>query len=165
MTMVTLAARWAEVGEDADTIETRLRREYIPNCRIYFLVATLEYLAKGGRIGAAAALLGSVLQIKPILVMNDGRVDQFERERTYRRALARLKEMTIQDIPTYLAEHVTVMHAAVPDQAAALAEFLRHHFNLAQVPVVDIPPAIVTHAGPGVLCIGFFMDHHQPSTL
>jgi DegV family protein with EDD domain len=164
MTMVTLAARWAEAGEDADTIETRLRQDFIPNCRIYFLVATLEYLAKGGRIGAAAALLGSVLQIKPILVMNDGRVDQFERERTHRRALARLKEMAVHDIPAQLAEHVTVMHAAVPDQAAALAEFLRQHFNLTRVTVVDIPPAIVTHAGPGVLCIGFFLDHNRPLT-
>ena len=164
MTMVTLAAGWAEAGEDADTIETRLRQEFILNCRIYFLVATLEFLAKGGRIGGAAALLGSVLQIKPILVMNDGKVDQFERERTHRRALVRLKELILQDMPPHLAEHVSVMHAGVPDQAAELAEFLRQQFNLEKVPVVDIPPAIVTHAGPGVLCAGFFMDQNQPST-
>jgi DegV family protein with EDD domain len=160
MTLVILAAQWAEAGEDADTIEARLREEFIPNGRIYFLVATLEFLAKGGRIGGAAALLGSVLQIKPILIMKDGRVDQFERERTHRRALARLKELAIQDIPPHVAKHISVMHAAVPDQAAALAAFLSEHFDVGQIPVVNIPPAIVTHAGPGVLCIGFFVDNN-----
>ncbi len=158
MTMVELAAGWAQAGDDADTIEARLRDTFIPNCRIYFLVATLEYLAKGGRIGGAAALLGSVLQIKPILMMKDGHVDQFERERTHRRALARLKEMLLGDISPHYAPHTSIMHASAAEQAQALAEFLCQHYNLPEIPVVDIPPAIVTHAGPGVLCVGFFID-------
>jgi DegV family protein with EDD domain len=62
-TMVRLAAGWASDGVDADTIQARLRQVYVPGARTYLLVSTLEYLARGGRIGGAWALLGSILQI------------------------------------------------------------------------------------------------------
>ena len=153
--MVQLAAEWACAGSDVDTIETRIR-QMIPGCRIYFLVATLEYLAKGGRIGGAAALLGSVLQIKPILQLHDGKVDQFERERTHKRALARLIEIVIENYPKNNDGYLTVMHASVPDQALALAAELGNQLGLTDVPIYDVPPAIVTHGGPGILGAGFF---------
>jgi DegV family protein with EDD domain len=153
--MVLLAAEWASAGLDADTIEARLH-QMIPCCRIYFLVATLDYLAKGGRIGGAAALLGSVLQIKPILQLHDGRVDQFERERTHKRALARLIEIVCEQYPKDGNGYLTVMHASVPDQALALAADLGSRLGVKDVPIYDVPPAIVTHGGPGILGAGFF---------
>lgn len=156
-TMVTLAAEWAEAGDDADTIEARLR-ELIPRCRLYFLVATLEYLAKGGRIGGAAALLGSVLRVKPILTFQDGQVNQFERERTQKRAVARLKELVLEQIPRDGSGHLSVMHGGVPDQGQALADDLGAQLGLSQIPILDIPPAITTHAGPGILGVGFFVN-------
>jgi DegV family protein with EDD domain len=156
-TMVTLAAEWAEAGQDADTIESHIR-ELIPRCRLYFLVATLEYLAKGGRIGGAAALLGNVLQVKPILTFQYGQVNQFERERTHKRALARLKELVLEEIPRDGTGHLSVLHAAVPDQGQALADDLRTQLGLSHVPILDIPPAITTHAGPGILGAGFFVS-------
>ncbi len=156
-TMATLAAEWAEAGHDADTIEARLH-DLIPRCRIYFLVATLEYLARGGRIGGAAALLGSVLQIKPILTFRNGRVDQFERERTQKRALARLKELVLEQIPRDGGGHLSVMHAGVPEQGQALADDLAAELGLSHVPILEVPPAITTHAGPGVLGVGFFVS-------
>lgn len=156
-TMVALAAEWAEAGEDADTIEARLHG-LIPRCRIYFLVATLEYLAKGGRIGGAAALLGSVLQVKPILTFQDGRVNQFERERTHRRALARLKQLVLEQIARDGSGHLSVMHAGVPDQGQALADDLGAQLGLTHVPILDVPPAITTHGGPGILGVGFFVS-------
>jgi len=155
-TMVMLAAEWAEAGDDADTIEERLR-DLMSRCRLYFLVATLEYLAKGGRIGGAAALLGSVLQVKPILIFRDGQVNQFERERTQKRAVARLKELVLEQIPRD-GHHLTVMHADVPDQGQALADDLGAQLGLSNVPIFDVPPAIVTHAGPGILGVGFFVS-------
>lgn len=156
-TMVALAAEWAEAGEDADTIEARLHG-LIPRCRIYFLVATLEYLAKGGRIGGAAALLGSVLQVKPILTFQDGRVNQFERERTHKRALARLKQLVLEQIARDGSGHLSVMHAGVPDQGQALADDLGAQLGLTHVPILDVPPAITTHGGPGILGVGFFVS-------
>ncbi len=156
-TMVTLAAEWAQAGLDADTIEARVR-DLVPRCRLYFLVATLEYLAKGGRIGGASALLGSVLQVKPILTFRDGQVNQFERERTQKRAVARLKELVLEQFPCDEDGHLSVMHADVPDQGQALAGDLGAELGLSQVPIFDMPPAIVTHAGPGILGVGFFVS-------
>jgi DegV family protein with EDD domain len=155
-TLVTLAAEWSANGLDVDAIEARIR-DLIPRCRIYFLVATLEYLAKGGRIGGAAALLGSVLRVKPILTLRDGRADQFERTRTHRRAVARLKELVLEQIPGDGSGHLSVMHASAAGQAQALADDLRTRLDLPRVPILDVPPAIVTHAGPGVLAVAFFV--------
>jgi DegV family protein with EDD domain len=156
-TMVTLAAEWAEAGLDADSIEARLR-ELIPRCRIYFVVETLEYLARGGRIGGAAALLGGVLQVKPILTLRDGRVEQFERERTHKRAMARLKELVVLHIPRDGYGYLSVLHAGVPQEAQALADDLGGQLGLSNIPILNVPPAIVTHAGPGVLGVSFFIQ-------
>jgi DegV family protein with EDD domain len=155
-TMVQLAAEWAIAGEDADTIEARVH-DLMGRVRIYFLVATLEYLARGGRIGGASALLGSVLQIKPILRLYDGRVEPYERERTQRRALARLKEIVNEQAPHDGSAYLTVMHADCAEEGNSLAEELGKMVNQAVVPVVNMPPAIVTHGGPGILAAGFFV--------
>jgi DegV family protein with EDD domain len=154
-TMVELAARWASEGMDADSIEMRVQ-SMIPCCRIYFMVSTLEYLAKGGRIGGASALLGSVLQIKPILTFVDGRVDTFEKERTHNHAVNRLKNLVIRQVAGADA-YLTVMHAGVPEQGNALAEDLKSKLGLSIVPIHHMPPAIVTHGGPGILGVGFFL--------
>jgi len=154
--MVKLAAEWAEAGLDADTIENRIK-EMIPRCRIYFLVATLEYLAKGGRIGGAAGLLGSMLQIKPILALHDGKVDQYERERTQKHARARLVNIALEQYPRGKEGYLTVLHAGVPEQGLALAEELGSKLGIEKVPFYDVPPAIVTHGGPGILGVGFFV--------
>lgn len=155
-TLVRLAAEWSAEGLDVDTIEARVR-DLIPRCRIYFLVATLEYLARGGRIGGAAALLGTVLRVKPILTMQDGRAEQLERTRTHKRAVARLKELVVEELPGDGSGHLSIMHAAAPDQARSLAEDLRTRLDLSSIPILDLPPAIVTHIGPGVLAVAFFV--------
>jgi DegV family protein with EDD domain len=154
-TLVELAAGWAEEGVDADTIVRRIE-ELSGRCRVYFLVATLEYLAKGGRIGGASALVGSVLQIKPILALSDGRVEPFERERTHKRAVLRLKALVLEQYPRRENGYLSIMHAAVPDQAEALARDLGQALGLGNVPILDVPPAIVTHGGPGILAVAFF---------
>lgn len=155
--MVRLAADWADEGVDADTIVARID-DMIPRWSIYFLVSTLEYLAKGGRIGGAAALVGSVLQIKPILSLVDGRVEPFEKERTHKRALSRLIELVEEKCPPGNGSHLAVMHAGVPEQGAALANELGRRLQVTQVRVTDVPPAIVTHAGPGLLAVGFLRE-------
>ena len=126
-------------------------------CRIYFLVDTLEYLARGGRIGGAAALLGGVLQIKPILRMHDGKVDQYERERTYKRAIARLKEIVLEQVPPDSASYMSVLFAGNKAAGQALADELGRQINQPDVPLVSMPPAIITHGGPGILGVGFFV--------
>lgn len=154
-TIIQLAAEWAEAGEDIDTIISRIN-EMAPRCRIYFLVDTLEYLQRGGRIGGAQALLGSLLQIKPILTFEDGRVNQFEKERTHKQALRRLKELVKSQYPAQNG-YLSVMHAGVPEQGSELANALAEELGLSDVPVVNVPPAIATHGGPGILVAAFFV--------
>ena len=155
-TMVEFAARWAAEGRQADWIVTQLD-SMIQRCRVYFLVDTLEYLAKGGRIGGASALLGSVLRVKPILTVRNGRVDQYERERTHQRAVKRLIQIVLEQIPENGEGYLSVMHAGVPEQANNLANELSVLVNQPVVTVHNVPPAIVTHGGPGILGTGFFV--------
>jgi DegV family protein with EDD domain len=159
-TLVQLSAEWVAEGIEADAIEMQIKK-LIPRNRIYFLVDSLEYLLKGGRIGGASALLGSVLQIKPILALKDGRVDQFEKERTKTRALTRLVELVKAQAARDGEAYISVMHAAVPDAAEKFAETLRQEFNLNHIPILDVPPAIVTHGGPGILAAAFFTGEYQ----
>jgi DegV family protein with EDD domain len=154
-TLVQLAAEWALKGEDADSIEQKIRH-MIPGNRIYFLVDTLEYLAKGGRIGGATALLGSVLKIKPILALSNGRVEQFEKERTQKHAVNRLIQLVKSQAATNGEAYISVMHAAIPELAQDFANTLCSEFGLNSVPILDVPPAIVVHGGPGILAAAFF---------
>jgi DegV family protein with EDD domain len=155
-TLVQLAAEWAEAGANADTIVSRVK-EMSERCRIYFLVDTLEYLARGGRIGGAAHLLGSVLQIKPILRLHEGKVDQYERERTQKRAIARLKEIVLEQIPPNGDGSMSIMYAGNKGAGQALADELGNKIGQPEVSVVSMPPAIITHGGPGILAVGFFV--------
>ena len=154
-TLVELAAQWAAEGESADSIQNRLS-SFIPRCRIYFVVASLDYLARGGRIGGASALLGSLLQIKPILHLKDGRVDVYEKERTHKRAIQRLIEITAQQIDHNGKGYLSIMQAGAADQSAELAQELSGRVHQAKVRVFNMPPAIVTHGGPGILATAFF---------
>ncbi|MCS7247253.1 MAG: DegV family protein [Anaerolineales bacterium] len=161
-TLVTLAAQWAESGVEADEIVSRIYG-LIPRCRIYFMVDTLEYLAKGGRIGGASALLGSVLQIKPILTFKEGRVEVFEKERTHRRAFERLIEIAVEGIERNRECYPTVMHAGAEDQARELAKRVSTQLLIPEIPIYTMPPAIITHGGPGILGIAFFTQASNTS--
>ena len=158
--LVLEADRQAKAGCNADEVEAVVRA-MMTRARIYFLVDTLEFLRRGGRIGGASALVGSVLQIKPILTFANGKVEPFEKERTKKRALARLQEIVLGEAARGPAAHVTVMHAAALEEAATLAEALKSALDVPGVPLMELVPAIVTHAGPGALAVGFFtpMDH------
>jgi DegV family protein with EDD domain len=155
-TLVMLAAEWAEAGVDADTIVARLE-QMSKRCRIYFIVDSLDFLARGGRIGGAAALLGGVLQIKPILRLHEGKVDQYERERTQRRAIARIKDIVSEQIPHDGSGYLTILEAGAYDLALSLADDLGQLINQTEVLVYNMPPAIVVHGGPGILGVGFFV--------
>lgn len=153
--MVLEADRLAKAGATADEIETVVR-DMMARARIYFLVDTLEFLRRGGRIGGAAALVGSLLQVKPILTFQGGRVEQFEKERTKKRALARIQEVVGSEAARGSAAHLTVMNADARQEAELLATELQSALGCEDVLIMDMVPAIVTHAGPGVLAVGFF---------
>jgi len=153
--MVIAAVEWAESGVPADEIMSRLQA-MIPRGRIYFLVATLEYLHKGGRIGGASALVGSVLQIKPILQIKDGRVEPLEKVRTHHHALERLKELVIEQCPRSPSAHLSVMNADELEAAQRLAHEFETVLGFEHVPIYNVGASITTHGGPGILAAGFF---------
>jgi DegV family protein with EDD domain len=152
---VQLAVAWRDAGRTIDEVEAELRR-LIPRCRTYFLVATLEYLRRNGRIGGASNLIGSMLQIKPILQLSNGRVEPLDKVRTHQKALERLKELIVTECPRTPEARVSVMHADVRDEAERLRDELSAALNIQNIPVYSVGPAITTHAGPGVLAVGFF---------
>ena len=156
-TLMELACEWSQQGERVDTIEARIL-EMSARCRIYFLVDTLKYLAMGGRIGGATALLGGVLQVKPVLTFAEGQVDIFEKVRTHKRAVERLKQVVLDQIAPGDQGYLHIMHADAEEEAEELAAFFRKRLRLASVPTRTAPPALVTHGGPGVLGVGFFKE-------
>jgi DegV family protein with EDD domain len=153
--MVMAAAEWAESGIEADEVMRRLQ-DMIPCGRVYFLVSTLEYLHKGGRIGGASALVGSVLQIKPILQLQDGHVEPLEKIRTHNHALERLKEMVIEQCPRSPEARLSVMNADEVESAQRLAREFETRLGFQHVPVYNMGASITTHGGPGILAVGFF---------
>ena len=157
--LLKLAAQWAESGASADVIEQRVR-DLSARGKIYFSVDTLKYLAKGGRIGGAAALLGSVLRVKPILTFVDGQIDAFEKVRTHKRMVERLKQLVREQIAPEQG-YLSLMHADALDEAQALAASFKAELGLEEVSIYRVPPAVVTHGGPGVLGVGFFTEEPE----
>jgi len=153
--MVLEADRWAREGVDADTIIARVH-DLMARQHVFFLVDTLEYLHKGGRIGGAKALVGGLLQVKPLLTLRDGRVEPLEQLRTHRRAVARLRELVLEKCPPSPESHLALLHADAEEEASALAQDLAAELRLEEVPAYQVPPAIVVHGGPGVLGAAFF---------
>lgn len=157
--LVLVADDMAKAGKSADEIVAKLE-EMIPRGRVYFLVDTLEYLAKGGRIGGAKRLVAELLEIKPILQVKDGQVEPFEQQRTKKRALARLVEVTAEQCSGGESAHLCVLQVEAEEEAEALVAELKSKVNVQNIPIYELPPAIVVHAGPRAMGVGFFV---QPS--
>ena len=121
----------------------------------YFYVDTLEYLRRGGRIGTAAALLGSALAVKPLLTVEGGHVVAHERVRTSGRALARLEELAVDALDAPRLE-VVVAHLSSRERADALAVRLTDRFAgrlVGAVRVGEIGAALAAHVGPGMIAV------------
>jgi DegV family protein with EDD domain len=145
------AARSGARAADVATVATERARA----STTYFYVDTLEFLRRGGRIGPAAALLGSALSVKPLLTVVDGQIRPCERVRTQGRALARLEELSLAALAAAAggSEHVDVAvhHLDDPDGAARLVERLQSRVRGTAVAVREVSAVIGVHVGPGML--------------
>ncbi|MGQ4514113.1 DegV family protein [Streptomyces sp. DW26H14] len=144
------AARAAETGGGLDdavaAAEKRARAT-----SAYFYVDTLDYLRRGGRIGAAQALLGSALAVKPMLHLDEGRIELLEKVRTASKAIGRLRDIVVERAGAGEVD-IAVHHLAAPDRAAALAEQLAARVpGLAELHVSEVGAVIGAHTGPGLL--------------
>ncbi|HSR22079.1 MAG TPA: DegV family protein [Candidatus Eisenbacteria bacterium] len=138
------------VAAEAGTLEEAVRgvEERIPKQRILALLDTLKYLEMGGRIGRAQALLGSMLDVKPILGMADGKVVPLDRVRTRAKAISRLLERLREDLPV---ERLAVMHAQAPEDAEGIRARLAADLPAVEVEVGEIGAVLGTHVGPGAV--------------
>src|SRR5512139_2031568 len=142
--MVTEAARLAQDGKSLPEIVQRL--EFMRgNMQLYFVVDTLEYLAKGGRVGNAQAFIGTLLQMKPILKVENGLVEGAERIRTTSKAHARLRHIVEEGIRGKSNVQVGVMYTNIKDKAQKLADDIRTAYHPPQAPIYTISPAISAH--------------------
>lgn len=148
------AARAAAAGQNAYQV-VRLIEDILPKMNVIFTVDTLEYLHKGGRIGGATAFLGSALSIKPILYIKDGRIEPLERQRTRKRAVARLLEL-VEERAGSSKIHAAILHCDAPEEAQELGEQVKARFHCVELLTMDAGPVIGTHAGPGTLGVAFY---------
>ncbi|MEK6990551.1 DegV family protein [Paenibacillus sp. FSL K6-1566] len=148
---VVHAARLAEEGAAAADIVASLE-ELRSKRRLYFLVDTLEYLQKGGRIGKASAVLGTLLNIKPILSIDDeGIIFPVEKVRGRKKATARMIELFQQDLPGVRHIKVAVGHTADRSLVEDFLQQLSAVFTVEDVVYSEIGPVIGTHVGPGTI--------------
>ncbi|MFD7325681.1 DegV family protein [Streptomyces sp. NPDC059875] len=119
----------------------------------FFYVDTLDYLRRGGRIGAAQALLGSALAVKPLLQLDGGRIELREKVRTASKAIARLEEIAVERAGSGPVD-IAVHHLAAPERAAVLADRLRERVaGVEELQVSEVGAVIGAHTGPGLLAV------------
>jgi DegV family protein with EDD domain len=140
------------IAAESPTLEdaTAAVGERIPNCRVLALLDTLRYLEMGGRIRRAQAMIGTMLDLKPMLLVEDREIKPVDRVRTRSRAIPRMVEFFRTQLPV---EHVAVMHAEAPEDAQRIAEDLKQEFPDLEVPVGQIGCVLGTHTGPKALGI------------
>ncbi len=152
--LITAAGRAIAAGKNAEEVVRQVEtlRERL---KVVFAVDTLTYLHKGGRIGGAAALLGSMLQIRPLLYFREGKIDLLEKARTTRRARQRMLELASQwagGRPIRAA----IVHANAPGAADALRIRMVENFDCRELFVLEFSPVIATHVGPGTVGVALY---------
>jgi DegV family protein with EDD domain len=153
--LVIAASRAAAGGGGLDEVEQRVR-EGRGELKLWFGVDTLEFLKRGGRIGAASAWIGSTLKVKPILTV-EGEMTPVERVRTSARMFERMVDYARQRHESG-ADAWAVQHINAPDEGKRLEERCREIFGRPPVIVSEIGPVLSTHVGPGLLGVGSIPD-------
>jgi DegV family protein with EDD domain len=148
--LVLRASALARDGAAAETIVKEVD-SLKSRQRIYGTLDTLEYLKKGGRIGGAQAMLGSMLSIKPLLDISSGRVEEAGKTRTRKKALQWLRDKVVQHQPV---ENLNIMHSDAPD-IDEFVQLLRDDVDLTKVRVGPIGAVIGSHGGPRVIGVAF----------
>ena len=146
--VVIAAAEAAQAGAGVEEV-AEVARSVADRSRCMALLETLEYLQKGGRIGKAQAMLGSILQIKPMIIVQDGEVHELGKARTFPKGLAKLRETVLGMGP---ADALAVIHNTTPDAAEAFADSMGGVLAEGSSPYIcRFGPALGVHTGPGAI--------------
>ena len=134
-----------------------IAQDNIKRSKFLFIPDTLEYLKKGGRIGGASALLGTIFQIKPILTVVNGKTELFDKVRTKKRAIQTMVDKFVEDITKHGLGEVIIHHINDVEGALAFAKIVEQYIGK-RVDIVPIGPVIGTHVGPGALGIVYYTE-------
>jgi len=155
---ITLAAaRAAAAGKSLDEV-VAVAEGMRNRVQVLFAVDTLEYLYLGGRIGGAKRLLGTALNIKPLLQLDDGRVEPLAQVRTKRKAVVQMLDVAQERLDGKRMAEAAVIDVDSPQEGDELAERVRERFGISTVYRTTVSPVIGTHAGPGTVGIGFYAE-------
>jgi DegV family protein with EDD domain len=139
------------LAAESDTLEeaTAAVEERVPKCRVLALLDTLKYVEMGGRVSRAQAMIGTMLDLKPLLLVAEGQpIKSVDRVRTRSRAIPRMVDFFRGELPV---EHVAVMHAQAPEEAETIAAKLRQELPGLEIPIGAIGCVLATHTGPKAL--------------
>jgi DegV family protein with EDD domain len=154
---VLAAARAVEAGKSFEEV-LALAQNAKKHTGVYFAVDTLEFLHRGGRIGGASKLLGTALNIKPLLAVLDGRVESIEKVRTKSKAYDRLLDVIGEQIDGKPNVRLATLHAAAEEDARELLKKAQARFNPIESIIAEVSPVVGTHAGPGTCGLAYSVD-------
>ena len=144
------AARAVQAG--ADLAEAaQAARQAVTDSGVIFVVDTLEFMRRGGRIGGAAAFLGAALNMKPLLTLADGKVEAIDKVRTKGKAVDRMLDIIEQQIGSRRPLRIGTLQAAAEEEAKALLERAKQRFHPDETVLSEVSPVIGTHVGPGTV--------------
>jgi DegV family protein with EDD domain len=149
------AARVAASGKNLDEVMAKAQ-DIMHRVNLFATLDTLHYLVKGGRVPQAAALVNSLLKIKPIFTLNHAEAHTVALPRTIPSAIKRMTKLMEKKVVTGRRLHVAVMHADVLDKAVALRNRIAAHFDCAELFITEFTPVMGVHTGPGLLGIAFY---------
>ena len=154
--VVLEAAKAAKEGKSMEEV-IDIASKVINSSRFIFTPETLEYLKKGGRIGGAAALLGNILQIKPILTVKDGKTTVLTKVRTKKKAIDSIINILEEDMSSRELRGITVHHINCYNEGVLLANKIQEKLGI-DVNIESIGPVIGLHVGPGSIGIAYYFD-------
>jgi DegV family protein with EDD domain len=129
-----------------------------PNSGAFFVVETLEYLYRGGRIGNAAHLLGTALNLKPILQLKNGVVVAAAKVRTQKKAIERMYTLLEKELDRSRQIRLGILHADAQEEAERVYRECQEHFSPSEIMITEVSPVIGTHTGPGTVGVAFLRD-------
>lgn len=151
------AAQAAAAGGDLGEVAAAARSR-IGATGVYFIVGTLDYLHRSGRIGAAARLLGSALNLKPILEIRDGTVTPVTKVRTRGKALERVYQLLEARLGGASRYHMSVLQVSAEEEAAEVKKALQNRFRPLTLIETECSPVVGAHAGPGTVGVAFYVE-------
>lgn len=128
------------------------------NSGILFAVDTLEFLHRGGRIGGASRYLGTALQLKPLLTIEEGKIEALERVRTKKKAQSRLSDIVVERVMGKPNIRLATLHANAAEDANALLEKTNNRLDVVEKIYSEVSPVIGTHVGPGTVGLAYLHD-------